>query len=85
MKNTFFSEVHPVTGQKSFYGKALEYADDSGIHLLSYGVNVANIDNDGNCKVNGLYSATTTKHIKSWLTCHGFEYKDSKDIIKRYC
>lgn len=80
----FFSEIHPVDGRKSFYGKALEYADADGIHLLSYGTNVANISNDGKCTVNSLHSATTTRHIKAFLSCHGFEYKDTEDILKRY-
>lgn len=75
----------PLDSRKSFYKKAFEYDDaDGNIICVSYGTHVAKITPEGKCIVNGLYSATTTRHIKSFLTAHGFDYKDSKDILKRY-
>ena len=77
--------LNPVDSRKSFYKKAFEYTDYNGdIVCVSYGTRVARITPEGKCEVNGLYSATTTRHIKSFLTAHGFDYNDSKDILKRY-
>ena len=78
-------DIVPNDSHKSFYGKAWEFTDlDGSTVLVSYTTRVARITPDGQCKVNGLYSATTTRHSKAWLTTHGFPYKDSKDILKRY-
>ena len=78
--------LNPVDSHKSFYGKAYEYTDSFGnIHLVSYHTNVASIDADGRCVVKGLYSATTTRHIKAFLTAHNLPYSDSRDIVARYC
>lgn len=79
------AEIVPNDGRKSFYGKAWEYEDSGKIYLVSYNTVVASLDYDGNCEVKGLYSATTTRHIKAWLEKHNMPYKDSKDIVKRYC
>ena len=77
--------IEPNDSHKSFYKKAYEYTDWNGdTVLVSYTTRVARITPDGRCEVKALYSATTTRHIKAWLTDHGFEYKDSKDILKRY-
>ena len=77
--------LNPTDSRKSFYGKAWEYDDDDGnIICVSYGTRVAQITPEGKCEVKGLYSATTTRHIKSFLEAHGFEYNDSRDILKRY-
>ena len=77
--------LNPADSRKSFYGKAYEYNDFFGnIVCVSYTTRVAYIDREGQCHVKGLYSATTTRHIKSFLTAHGFEYSDSRDILKRY-
>ena len=78
-------EIVPNDSRKSFYGKAWEFTDYNGdTVLVSYTTRVARITPEGKCEVKGLYSATTTRHIKSFLTAHGFDYKDSKDILKRY-
>ena len=75
----------PTDSRKSFYGKAWEYTDYNGDTVcVSYGTRVARITPEGKCEVKGLYSATTTRHIKSFLTSHGFDYNDSKDILTRY-
>lgn len=84
--NSEIRYLNPVDSRKSFYGKAYEYTDWNGdTVLVSYTTRVAHIDKNGECHVKGLYSATTTRHIKSFLTNHGFPYSDSQDIVKRYC
>lgn len=68
---------------KSFYGKAnVEVANGKQI-LYSYGTKVAEIEN-GNARVYGLYSNTTTRHIKEFLLQNGFKAENSKQIIKDY-
>ena len=77
--------LNPVDGRKSFYNKAYEYTDGNGdVVLVSYTTRVARITPEGKCEVKGLYSATTTRHIKAWLASHSLPYSDSKDILKRY-
>ena len=77
--------LNPVDGRKSFYNKAYEYTDGNGdVVLVSYTTRVARITPEGKCEVKGLYSATTTRHIKAWLASHNLPYSDSKDILKRY-
>lgn len=78
-------DIVPNDSHKSFYGKAWEFTDYNGdTVLVSYQTRVARITPEGKCEVKGLYSATTTRHIKAFLTAHGFDYKDSKDILNRY-
>ena len=78
--------IEPYDSHKSFYGKAYEYRDSFGnTVLVSYQTRVAHIDKDGQCHVKGLYSATTTRHIKAWLQDHNLPFADSKDIVARYC
>ena len=88
MSNSIYSNIrylNPIDSRKSFYGKAWEYTDYNGdTVLVSYQTRVARITSEGKCEVKGLYSATTTRHIKSFLTAHGFDYSDSRDILKRY-
>lgn len=77
--------LNPIDGRKSFYNKAYEYTDGNGdVVLVSYTTRVARITPEGKCEVKGLYSATTTRHIKAWLASHNLPYSDSKDILKRY-
>ena len=77
--------LEPIDGRKSFYNKAYEYTDGNGdVVLVSYTTRVARITPEGKCEVKGLYSATTTRHIKAWLASHNLPYSDSKDILKRY-
>ena len=77
--------IEPHDSHKSFYKKAYEYTDYNGdTVLVSYTTRVARITPEGRCEVKGLYSATTTRHIKAWLASHNLPYSDSKDILKRY-
>ena len=77
--------IVPNDSRTSFYGKAWEFTDYNGdIVLVSYTTRVARITPEGKCEVKGLYSATTTRHIKAWLASHNLPYKDSRDILTRY-
>lgn len=77
--------IEPHDSHKSFYKKAYEYTDYNGdTVLVSYTTRVARITPEGRCEVKGLYSATTTRHIKAWLASHNLPYSDSRDILKRY-
>ena len=77
--------IEPHDSHKSFYKKAYEYTDWNGdTVLVSYTTRVARITPEGKCEVKALYSATTTRHIKAWLTSHNLPYSDSRDILKRY-
>lgn len=76
--------IEPHDSRKSFYRKAYEYTDWNGdTVLVSYSTRVAHIHED-QCHVNGLYSATTTRHIKAWLQDHNLPFTDSRDILARY-
>lgn len=77
--------------RKSFYGKAMVLVNpdkatgDEYTHtLLSYNTPVAAIRADGKAVVFGLYSATTTRHIREFLKQHGFKADTSKQIEKDY-
>lgn len=69
----------------SFYGKARVetnvYGDKT---LISYTTPVATITTGGEAHVMGLYSATTTRHIKEFLNQHGFKCDNAKQIMKDY-
>jgi len=69
--------------RKSFYGKAKIKSGNDGIVLQSYNKDVAKIIN-GKAIVKGLYSPTTTRHIKDFLKQHGIKVKSSKQIMKDY-
>lgn len=69
--------------RKSFYGKAKIVLKDNEIVLLSYNTKVAYICN-GRAYVLGLFSNTTTRHIKEFLKQKGFRADTSKQIIKDY-
>lgn len=80
----FETKLQPKYGsQKSFYGKAKVSMEDGKKVLYSYGTKVAEID-DGKARVFGLYSNTTTRHIKEFLNQNGFKVENSKQIIKDY-
>lgn len=67
----------------SFYGKA-RVEERDGVKLLwSYTTNVATIKN-GKAYVRGLYSNTTTRHIKEFLLQNGFKADNSKQIMADY-
>lgn len=69
--------------RKSFYGKARVEVVDGRQILYSYGTKVAEVYN-GKAKVYGLYSDTTTRHIKEFLLQNGFKAESGKQIIKDY-
>ena len=74
--------------RKSFYGKAKVYSDDVGhLLLMSYSTIVAEItdaiateDGKPSVKVNGWYSATTSRHINDFLYQHGFDTMSKKEM-----
>lgn len=74
----------------SFYGKARVEDYGHKLVLISYTTAVAIIDsasNDGildRATVNGLYSNTTTRHIKEFLKQNGFKADNSKQIMADY-
>lgn len=78
--------------RKSFYGKAHVLANpdkpeskDENTHVLtSYSTIVAWIKADGTAVVKGLYSNTTTRHIKEFLLQNGFKAESSKQIMADY-
>lgn len=84
-----FENTEPIklkpsyNSQKSFYGKARVVSRDGRLILISYRTEVAYISN-GKAHVNGLYSATTTRHIKDFLKQNGFRVESSKQIIQDY-
>lgn len=63
----------PIDGRKSFYGKAKVFEREDGAAVLkSYNIEVCMID------ASGIFhrfwsgeSATTTRHINSFLACYG--------------
>ena len=73
--NNFY--LSPCTSQKSFYGKAIvKPVNDASFVLQSYDTNVCKlfwIDGDAFfVKLWGGYSATSMKHINSFLSFFGF-------------
>lgn len=70
--------------RQSFYGKAHVTVDVEGdLILTSYDTDVAVIKGN-KAVVKGLYSATTTRHIKEFLKQNGFKADNSKQIAKDY-
>lgn len=78
------TNLKPVyDSRESFYGKARTFDVDGKKVLVSYNTEVAYIK-DGKAYVNGLYSATTTRHIKDFLQQNGFKADTSKQIMQDY-
>lgn len=70
--------------RKDFYEKARVIDEGNGNKtLISYSTEVAKIEN-GKPIVKGLYSATTTRHIKEFLKQNGFKAENSKQIMQDY-
>jgi len=69
--------------RKSFYGKAWVIDENGELVLQSYSTNVAKIK-QGKPVVYGMYSNTTTRHIKEFLKQKGFKAESSKQILKDY-
>jgi len=86
MKTT---ELTPTDSRKSFYGKAriIEETNEAGERvskLLSYSTIVAEYNHNSNTMtVNGWYSATTARHINSFLSYFGFN-TCSKSELENY-
>ena len=70
-------------GRKSFYGKAIVRKENGKLILTSYQTDVAKIEN-GKPTVYGLYSQTTTRHIKEFWRQQGYKAETSKQIMKDY-
>lgn len=75
--------LKPNDSHKSFYGKAHVIEKGNRKVLRSYNTDVAEIK-DGKPVVYGLYSATTTRHIKAFLLENGFKAETSKQIMADY-
>ena len=65
-------DLRPVDGRKSFYGKAVAIEKDNGdIELRSYNTVVARIRNGVFERLWSGYSATTMRHINSFIDTYG--------------
>lgn len=61
-------ELKPIDSRKSFYGKAVVTRDGDTLTLTSYTTKVATYNEaTKELKVNGWYSNTTARHIRSFL------------------
>lgn len=69
--------------RKSFYRKAKVRRENGRRILTSYSTDVAEISN-GTPRVHGMYSPTTSRHIKEFLKQGGFETGSSRQIMKKY-
>ena len=67
--------------EKSFYKKAMVTNENGEIVLRSYGTPVARIKG-GVPQIRGLYSKTTTRHIKEFLQQHNVKADSTKEIKK---
>lgn len=73
--------LEPVDGRKSFYGKCRIEKDGNISYLYSYTTKVAHYNHETNQMViNGWYSATTARHINSFLTHFGFDTCTKKQM-----
>ena len=75
-------------GRKSFYKKAwVRENDDNTIDLISYATKVATINTNiipATCRINGIYSATTLRHIKEFLRQYDMPCGSKNDIVNMY-
>lgn len=80
MKSVKVFDLVPTDGHKSFYGKARCIVDDGDEFLKSYETIVACVDKHGNLHRywNG-YSATTARHLNSFLDYCGIPRISKKD------
>ena len=68
---------------KSFYQKAYIETDKKKLSLYSYNTLICTIKNN-KIKVFNMQSATTIRHLKEFLSQNDIDFKDSKDIKKRF-
>lgn len=65
-------ELTPVDGRKSFYGKAVVFEKDNGEKVLqSYNTEVCKITSGEFVRLWSGYSATTMRHVNSFLQRFG--------------
>lgn len=67
--------------RKSFYGKAKVRKENGDLVLTSYTTDVARI-RKGKAEVSGLYSNTTTRHIKEFLRQNNIKAGSTQDVKK---
>lgn len=71
-KNNIFELAAIYDARQSFYGKAKVIEDGEKTILRSYDTAVAMIDGNGELKIRGKYSQTTTRHVKEFAKQYGF-------------
>ena len=77
------STVNPTNNQKSFYNKAVQIELEDRIFLKSYDTIVCFIDKDQTVKrLWPDYSATTMKHVNSFLENNGLPKCGKKEWLK---
>lgn len=83
--------LNPVDGRKSFYGKCNVIFDNEGNRFLkSYETIVAKVDAEGKFyRFWGGYSATTMRHVNSFLAFVGIngggkKWWDAQEVVSRY-
>jgi len=80
-KELVLQAIHDSRNQ--FYGKAKVRQEGKKRILKSYDTDVASIEN-GKVKVKGMFSLTTTRHIKEFLKQQGIKADTGKQILKDY-
>jgi hypothetical protein len=79
-------ELVPIfDNRRSFYGKAIVYHRDDGVHLYSYRTHVCSVIDNVYGKRFRLFdgwdcSPTTLRHVKEFLRQHGFQVDSKKEI-----
>lgn len=69
---------------KSFYQKASWEIKDGDRVLYSYNTEVARIHKDGTVRIENLFSATTTRHVREFLLQNGFPAGSARQIQEQY-
>ena len=80
------TQLMPVNGRKSFYGKAVvEDYGNGRKRLLSYDTPVCEI-RDGAVTLTDKwdYSVTTITHVRAFLSVNGYPAGSKADIARRY-
>ena len=75
--------LEPVDGRKSFYGKAKAIRRGDITQLQSYDTIVAEYDhNSREMNIDDWYSATTQRHINSFLNLFGYPTMSKSEIME---
>ena len=85
----YYYELAPVfDSHKSFYGKARVKVDGNTLQLVSYSTVVAIVtylpDGAKLARITGVYSRTTTRHIREFLRQHGFKPGREAELISEF-